>query len=205
MPEWRAVDGPDSFQIAADDLHLNGSVGSSGANETRYIGAMMGNVFNTFGHILSKTRNILFGVCGKYCIRETASLLPKGGVIGEVAGPNADGAVVAVISDGDCNPYINVTPTAMFKVRNMAGSTSKAHFGLDLSDAAFSGSEYPDISYSEGDIKLSNGIKLVALTTAVTANVTATTEAVGTLALTSHATGAGTLFYSDGSKWQKQP
>jgi len=40
------------------------------------------------------------------------------------------------------------------------------------------------------------------LSTAVTANVTTTSVPVGSLGITTNATGRGKLFYSDGSKWQ---
>lgn len=44
--------------------------------------------------------------------------------------------------------------------------------------------------------------KLYSLTTAITANSTATTAAAGSLAKTTHATGGSGTFVSDGSKWQ---
>lgn len=40
------------------------------------------------------------------------------------------------------------------------------------------------------------------LSTAITANVTTTSVPVGSLGITTNATGRGKLFYSDGSKWQ---
>ena len=40
------------------------------------------------------------------------------------------------------------------------------------------------------------------LSTAITANTTATTAPAGSLGITTNATGLGKLFYSDGSKWQ---
>jgi hypothetical protein len=49
---------------------------------------------------------------------------------------------------------------------------------------------------------LANGVRVYPLTTAVTANVTTTTAPAGSLGITSHATGRGTPFYSDGTKWQ---
>jgi hypothetical protein len=51
---------------------------------------------------------------------------------------------------------------------------------------------------------LANGQRLYLLTTAVTANSTTTSAPAGSLAVTSHATGAGSTFYSDGTKWQVQ-
>lgn len=49
---------------------------------------------------------------------------------------------------------------------------------------------------------LANGVRVYPLTTAVTANVTTTTAPAGSVAITSHSTGRGTPFYSDGTKWQ---
>lgn len=40
------------------------------------------------------------------------------------------------------------------------------------------------------------------LSSAITANTTATTAPTGSLGITTNATGVGKLFYSDGSKWQ---
>lgn len=54
-----------------------------------------------------------------------------------------------------------------------------------------------------GWIELGTGEqRLYLLAVAITANVTTTTAPAGSLGLTSHPTGAGTPFYSDGSKWQ---
>jgi len=52
------------------------------------------------------------------------------------------------------------------------------------------------------DVKFSNGAYLVALSTAITVNVTTTTAPAGSLGFTTNATGLGKLFMSDGSKWQ---
>lgn len=56
---------------------------------------------------------------------------------------------------------------------------------------------------SVGDyIKHPNGVKEYFFTTAITANSTATTAAAGSWGRTSHATGNGKTFKSDGSLWQ---
>jgi hypothetical protein len=56
---------------------------------------------------------------------------------------------------------------------------------------------------SSGVNVISNAVAgLYFLTTAITANSTTTTAPAGSLAATSHATGLGKLFISDGSKWQ---
>jgi hypothetical protein len=56
-------------------------------------------------------------------------------------------------------------------------------------------------------VNLPNGKKVWCLTTAITANVTlddavAVGPAAGDYAVTSHATGLGSIFVSDGTKWQ---
>jgi hypothetical protein len=53
-------------------------------------------------------------------------------------------------------------------------------------------------------VVLKNGVRLYPLSDAVTANVTTTTAPAGSIGFTSHATGRGITFYSDGSKWQSQ-
>ncbi len=52
------------------------------------------------------------------------------------------------------------------------------------------------------DIEFTNGLYFVALDTAITANDTETSAPAGSIGITSHATGVGHLFQSDGSKWQ---
>jgi hypothetical protein len=52
------------------------------------------------------------------------------------------------------------------------------------------------------DIMFTNGLYLVASSEAITAGSTDTTAPNGSIGITSNATGRGTLFMSDGSKWQ---
>ena len=47
-----------------------------------------------------------------------------------------------------------------------------------------------------------NSQVFVALNTAITANSTTTSAPAGSMGVTSHATGVGYLFMSDGAKWQ---
>lgn len=47
-----------------------------------------------------------------------------------------------------------------------------------------------------------NGLSIVALTTAITANVTTTSTPSGTIGITNNATGVGSIFISDGVHWQ---
>jgi hypothetical protein len=56
-------------------------------------------------------------------------------------------------------------------------------------------------AYSEYST-LANGVRLYQLTAPVTPNVTTTTAPNGSWGITSHATGLGILFVSDGAFWQ---
>ena len=47
-----------------------------------------------------------------------------------------------------------------------------------------------------------SGAGIYFLDTAITANSTTTDAPAGSFGMTTHATGLGKLFYSDGSKWQ---
>lgn len=54
-----------------------------------------------------------------------------------------------------------------------------------------------------GNVLLANtGAGLYFLDTAITANVTTTTAPAGSIGVTTNATGVGSMFISDGSKWQ---
>jgi len=59
-----------------------------------------------------------------------------------------------------------------------------------------------DTGTIDADIQFTNGVYFVALATAITANSTTTSTPAGSIGITSHATGVGKLFVSDGSKWQ---
>jgi hypothetical protein len=87
---------------------------------------------------------------------------------------------------------------------NNNNPSSGCEFGLSLRDTGnpnYSGGGNPFVP-SKADVELSNGLWLVALDIGITANVTETTAPVGSLGITSHATGRGQFFFSDGSKWQ---
>lgn len=55
---------------------------------------------------------------------------------------------------------------------------------------------------SDGTDTVNGNVLFYNLSTAITANSTTTSTASGTLAITSNATGLGTIFRSDGTKWQ---
>ena len=53
-----------------------------------------------------------------------------------------------------------------------------------------------------GHIELNGDKEVHCLTTAITGNVTTTSAPVGSIGVTSHATGRSSIFVSDGTKWQ---
>ena len=55
---------------------------------------------------------------------------------------------------------------------------------------------------SSGAVASNASAGVYILSTAITANTTTTSAPVGSLGITTNATGRGKLFYSDGSKWQ---
>lgn len=60
----------------------------------------------------------------------------------------------------------------------------------------------PATTDSTGAVAGNANAKLFILSTAITANVTTTSVATGSLGITTNATGLGKLFYADGAKWQ---
>lgn len=59
-----------------------------------------------------------------------------------------------------------------------------------------------DTGTMTADVQFTNGLQLVMLDTAITANDTTTSTPAGSIGFTSHSTGVGHIFTSDGSKWQ---
>jgi hypothetical protein len=77
--------------------------------------------------------------------------------------------------------------------------------GTTITDAVITGSTVSGTftSTATTGATIANGTAgLYFLTSAITANVTTTSVAVGSIATTTNATGTGKLFISDGSKWQ---
>lgn len=85
-------------------------------------------------------------------------------------------------------------------VEVMQGGTSYAG-RLDVTGAQNSAAAN-HMAMSDGQNLVEGNIQFLNLTTAITPNSTTTTTDAGTLAVTSHATGRGQLFVSDGSKFQ---
>lgn len=55
---------------------------------------------------------------------------------------------------------------------------------------------------SSGAVASNANAGIYILSTAITANTTTTSAPVGSLGITTNATGKGKLFYADGTKWQ---
>ena len=55
---------------------------------------------------------------------------------------------------------------------------------------------------SSGAVASNSSAGVYILSTAITANSTTTSAPVGSLGITTNATGRGKLFYADGTKWQ---
>ena len=107
------------------------------------------------------------------------------------------------------NTGANTIQGAYIKTKNYTGGTVGIVKGLfvevvnDGTATTVLGIEIgSDGTVPTADVKFSNGAYLIALSTAITVNVTTTTAPAGSLGFTTNATGLGKLFMSDGSKWQ---
>jgi len=200
----KSYSGAGSYQPIGVDLNLGAGVGSDSLASSKYLAPIMGNALAESA--LTNRANYVAGLIGKYNVPgEVASLYPTGGVVGEigedVGNPTAkpDGAIIAVIG-GDGG---RVNPRAMFAARHLnSNSGSGPEFGVDLYDPHAAALSYNALIPSKGEIRFSNQQWFVALEVAITANTTTTTAPAGSIGITSHATGRGKLFASDGSKWQ---
>jgi len=104
----------------------------------------------------------------------------------------------------------NVLKGAYIKAKNYSTGTVGSIVGLNVevvSDGTVTNGAIgiqlsADGTVLEQDLQFSNGLAFVALTSDVTANSTTTTLPAGSLCITSSSTGAGSVFTSDGSKWQ---
>jgi hypothetical protein len=161
----------------------------------------MGNVVDKATPAALTTKSIVAGLLGAYSLTEAhSSTYPVSAAAAQISDNVDDDAVHGFVAyiDGDSN---ETQAGAAFKVMNnnsLPGSGFK--HGLDLSGAAHD--NYQAVAYREADIKLASGGLIKSFDTAITANVTTTTLAAGTLAKTTHATGRASLFVSDGTKWQ---
>jgi hypothetical protein len=104
----------------------------------------------------------------------------------------------------------NVLQGAYIKAKNYSTGTVGSLVGLKVevvsegtvTNGAVGIELAADGTVLEQDIKFSNGLAFVALTTAITANSTTTSLPAGSLAITSNATGVGHLFTCIAGKWE---
>ena len=188
--------GTGSFQPVGPDLNLDPAAGSS--TDSKYIAT---GLFNVIGDALTKTKTYIAAVIAKLSITGSdLSSYPRAAIAAEVGDgvTAADGAYVAVL--GGDSALTNAR--AAFTVDNQNSTPNSGfEFGLDLAGPG-THDGYPAVAYTDSDIKFSNGLTLTCFTSAITANSTTTSKAAGNFAITSNATGRGSIFQSDGSKWQ---
>jgi hypothetical protein len=142
-----------SFQPIAADLTLDAAAGTSEVGDSAYKAPVMGNIL---GSALTKTKNIIAGIIGKYSIESTnASTYPKAGVIGEIgdATTTADGAFVAVL--GGDSAVTNAR--AAYTVDNQNSTPSSAfEYGLDAQGVDHD--SYGLTEYSKAALRLDNNV-----------------------------------------------
>ncbi len=74
--------------------------------------------------------------------------------------------------------------------------------GAVVGAGAVTGTSVTTTTASGVQLTFGNGQTFSALSTAITVNVTTTSQPSGSIGITSNATGVGKLFMSDGTKWQ---
>lgn len=108
------------------------------------------------------------------------------------------------------NTGVNAIQGAYIKAKNYTDATVGSLIGLfveavadgTVTNGAIGIKIGSDGTVPKADMQFTNGLQLVCLTTAITANSTTTSAPAGSIGITSHSTGVGHLFTSDGSKWQ---
>lgn len=149
-PVEYADDG--SYQPIGPDLNLDPAAGTSDVGDSAYLAPIMGNVI---GDLLTKTKNIIAGLIGKFSVTGArASTYPLGGVVGEIGDgvTEADGAVIAVLG-GDS---AQTNARAAFTVDNQNSVPDSAfEYGLDLRGVDHDG--YGLVEYSGADIRFRDG------------------------------------------------
>jgi hypothetical protein len=142
-----------SYQAVAADLNLDAGAGTSGAGDSDFLAAMMGNLL---GDALTRTHNYLGGVIGHYSVTGArASTYPVGGVLAGIGdgSQGADGAVVAYV-DGDS--ALTKANAAFKAMSNNSTPGSGFDFGMDLFGAAHDG--YSELAILKADIRLSKEV-----------------------------------------------
>lgn len=145
--------GTSSHQTIAADLTLAAAAGTSTTGQSKFLAAMMGNLFGTS---LTKTKNYLAGLIGHYSVTGTrATTYPAGAVLAGIGDGStlADGAVVAYV-DGDS---ALTTANAAFKaMSNNSTAGSGFNYGLDLTSAGHDG--YNALAILKADVRGTNDV-----------------------------------------------
>lgn len=196
--------GAHSYQIIGVDLTLAAGAGSDDGTDPKFLAPIMGNVL---GADLTKDSNYLAGVIGAYSITGTKETdYPTAAVMGVLFdGGQIDAIVLADLDGDDGGDATNARAFFGISVNNN-GVGSGCEYGLDLyaeSNANYTGGGLTGMeAITVAAIRFPNGQVFSALDTAITANVTLTALPAGSIGITSHATGKGKFFMSDGAKWQ---
>lgn len=187
--------GASSTQPISGDLTLDADAGRDAPDSSAFAG-VMGNLF---GDTLTKTGTYLAGVIGKFSINGTrATHWVAAALAGIIAAgsEHAQAAVVAVL-DGD---EAAAKADAAFGVDCLNSNAGSAFgYGLDLQKEAHDG--FLAVSYTNADIRLANGAVIRSSADAISDGDTTDLPA-SSLVVTSHNTGKGTLFISDGTHLQ---
>lgn len=194
--------GMGSYQPLGIDLEIAADAGSGTETNPKFLA---GGMFNLLGANLTKDSNYLAGVIGAIAVTGAkASNYPVAAVMGVLFdGVQADSIVLADLDGDDGGSPTNARAAFGVSVNNN-NAGSGCDYGLSLHAAANANYSGTPIGFTplKADIEFSNQQQLRALTGAITANVTTTNAPIGSIGITSHATGRGKLFMSDGTKWQ---
>ena len=158
------------------------------------VGDQTGNTPYGFGDVTKPTTGIMAGF-GRTAI---------------ATGTQTDTGLDVRVINKVVNTGENVLQGAYIKAKNYAESTVGSLTGLfvetvadgTVTNGAVGVKIGSDGTVLKSDMVFSNGASLFASAEAITANSTTTSLPAGSIGFTTHATGVGHLFVSDGSKWQ---
>lgn len=142
--------------------------------------------------------------------KPTTGLMASFGRTAIATGTQTDTGLDVRVLNKLVNTGVNTLQGAYIKAKNYTDATVGALIGLfvevvcdgTVTNGGIGIKLGSDGSVPAADMQFTNGLQLVCLTTAITANSTTTSAPAGSLGITSNATGVGHLFTSDGSKWQ---
>lgn len=195
-----------SAQAVSGDFTLTGTANGHAGG---YLAGVMGNIMGAASVTGASPGSSTAGVIGKYAVTDASAGVkgydpgsyPTAGVVAEMAS-TGDAALVCAISEGDNSPFVK--PDAFIKFDWQGTATSTYTFGIDMKGQSHSGEANMVVmpNPQSAAIQFPNGLWLVVVDSAITANVTTTTAPAGSIGFTSSATGNTRTFKSDGSKWQ---